>query len=609
VSVYKVPQKELAFIFDEIINYAELCNMPGFEDASRDMVDVVLPEAAKFFEDIVAPTNHETDKHPAFLKDGEVVTSPGLDPIYRQMVEAGWCCLNGDSNYGGAGFPSVVDLAVQEMLQTANCGFSLLPMLTRGVVHALNQYGSDEQKETYLGNLISGAWSGTMNLTEPQAGSDLSAVKTKAILNGDHYLISGQKIYITWGDHSCADNIIHLVLARRPDAPEGNQGISLFLVPKFLVNADGSLGQRNDVKPVGVEHKLGIHSSPTCTLAFGDNGGAVGYLVGEENKGLQCMFTMMNNARLSVGHQGVSLGERAYQQAVAYATDRVQGRAPGVEGRAAIIHHSDVKRMLMQMRALTEGGRAMSYYAIAAEDRSSHHPDEQVRVQSAQMVELLTPLVKGWCTEVAMESTSLGVQVHGGMGFIEETGAAQHMRDARILPIYEGTNGIQALDFIGRKCLRDGGQVVKVLLAEMQVTVDQLAAAHGGVVNLRNRLRHAIEQCQEALNFVLENSSDSQGIAYNFMMLYGNTVSYWLLVKLAAAAQDRLAAGETDRFYNQKIATAEFFSTQILPRNSGFLAALVLGALSRQIFCRPRSVIMALSLGLWDSSHISLAKV
>ena len=578
MSVYKVPQKELAFIFDEIINYAEICNMPGFEDASRDMVDVVLPEAAKFFEDIVAPTNHETDKHPAFLKDGEVVTSPGLDPIYRQMVEAGWCCLNGDSNYGGAGFPSVVDLAVQEMLQTANCGFSLLPMLTRGVVHALNQYGSDEQKETYLGNLISGAWSGTMNLTEPQAGSDLSAVKTKAILNGDHYLISGQKIYITWGDHSCADNIIHLVLARRPDAPEGNQGISLFLVPKFLVNADGSLGQRNDVKPVGVEHKLGIHSSPTCTLAFGDNGGAVGYLVGEENKGLQCMFTMMNNARLSVGHQGVSLGERAYQQAVAYATDRVQGRAPGVEGRAAIIHHSDVKRMLMQMRALTEGGRAMSYYAIAAEDRSSHHPDEQVRVQSAQMVELLTPLVKGWCTEVAMESTSLGVQVHGGMGFIEETGAAQHMRDARILPIYEGTNGIQALDFIGRKCLRDGGQVVKVLLAEMQVTVDQLAAAHGSVVNLRNRLRHSIEQCQEALNYVLENSSDSQGIAYNFMMLYGNTVSYWLLVKLAAAAQDRLTAGETDRFYNQKIATAEFFSTQILPRNSGFLATLVLGA-------------------------------
>lgn len=578
MSVYKVPQKELSFIFDEIIHYSEHCTMPGFEEASRDMVDVVLPEAAKFFEDIVAPTNHESDKHPAFLKDGEVVTSPGLDPIYRQMVDAGWCCLNGDSRYGGAGFPSVVDLAVQEMLQTANVGFSLLPMLTRGVVHALGQYGSDEQKETYLGNLISGTWSGTMNLTEPQAGSDLSAVKTKAVFNGDHYLISGQKIYITWGDHRCADNIIHLVLARRPDAPEGNQGISLFLVPKFLVNADGSLGERNDVKPVGVEHKLGIHSSPTCTLAFGDNGGAVGYLVGEENKGLQCMFTMMNNARLSVGHQGVSVSERAYQQAVGYAQDRVQGRATGVEGRAAIIHHPDVKRMLMQMRALTEAGRAMSFYAIAAEDRSSHHPDAQVRAESAQLVEVMTPLVKGWCTEVAMESTSLGVQVHGGMGFIEETGAAQHMRDARILPIYEGTNGIQALDFIGRKCLRDGGQAVQLLLADMDATVAQLASAQDCILTLRTRLQHAIEQCRDALSYVLENSSDSQGIAYNFMMMYGNAVSYWLLVKLAAAAQNRLDSGETDRFYKQKIATAEFFSTQILPRNSGFLVTLMSGS-------------------------------
>ena len=578
MSVYKVPQKELSFIFDEIIHYSEHCTMPGFEEASRDMVDVVLPEAAKFFEDIVAPTNHESDKHPAFLKDGEVVTSPGLDPIYRQMVDAGWCCLNGDSRYGGAGFPSVVDLAVQEMLQTANVGFSLLPMLTRGVVHALGQYGSDEQKETYLGNLISGAWSGTMNLTEPQAGSDLSAVKTKAVFNGDHYLISGQKIYITWGDHRCADNIIHLVLARRPDAPEGNQGISLFLVPKFLVNADGSLGERNDVKPVGVEHKLGIHSSPTCTLAFGDNGGAVGYLVGEENKGLQCMFTMMNNARLSVGHQGVSVSERAYQQAVGYAQDRVQGRAAGVEGRAAIIHHPDVKRMLMQMRALTEAGRAMSFYAIAAEDRSSHHPDAEVRAESAQLVEVMTPLVKGWCTEVAMESTSLGVQVHGGMGFIEETGAAQHMRDARILPIYEGTNGIQALDFIGRKCLRDGGQAVRLLLADMDTTVAQLASAQGRILTLRSRLLQSIEQCRKALTYVLENSSDSQGIAYNFMMMYGNAVSYWLLVKLAAAAQNRLNSGETDRFYSQKIATAEFFSTQILPRNSGFLVTLMSGS-------------------------------
>jgi alkylation response protein AidB-like acyl-CoA dehydrogenase len=472
----------------------------------------------------------------------------------------------------------VVDLAVQEMLQSANVGFSLLPMLTRGVVHALGLYGTDEQKETYLGNLISGAWSGTMNLTEPQAGTDLSAVKTKAVFNGDHYLISGQKIYITWGDHGCADNIIHLVLARRPDAPEGNQGISLFLVPKFLVNPDGSLGERNDVKAVGVEHKLGIHSSPTCTLAFGDNGGAVGYLVGEENKGLQAMFTMMNNARLSVGHQGVAVGERAYQQAVSYAQDRLQGRAAGVEGRAAIIHHPDVKRMLMQMRALTEAGRAMSYYAIAAEDRSSHHPDAAVREENAQLVELLTPLVKGWCTEMAMESTSLGVQVHGGMGFIEETGAAQHMRDARILPIYEGTNGIQALDFIGRKCLRDGGQVVQRLLADMQATVGQLDTADGTIALLAQRLQQAIDQCREALSYVLANAEESGGIAYHFAMMYGNTVSYWLLVKLAAAAQQRIDAGENDRFFEQKIVTANFFSTQILPRNKACLESVVSGA-------------------------------
>ncbi len=578
MSVYKVPQKELAFIFDEIIHYSDIASLPGFEDAGRDMVDVVLPEAARFFEEIVAPTNPEGDKHPAVLKDGEVITSPGLDPIYRQMVEAGWCCLNGDSRYGGAGFPSVVDLAVQEMLQSANVGFSLLPMLTRGVVHALGLYGTDEQKETYLGNLISGAWSGTMNLTEPQAGTDLSAVKTKAVFNGDHYLISGQKIYITWGDHGCADNIIHLVLARRPDAPEGNQGISLFLVPKFLVNPDGSLGERNDVKAVGVEHKLGIHSSPTCTLAFGDNGGAVGYLVGEENKGLQAMFTMMNNARLSVGHQGVAVGERAYQQAVSYAQDRLQGRAAGVEGRAAIIHHPDVKRMLMQMRALTEAGRAMSYYAIAAEDRSSHHPDAAVREENAQLVELLTPLVKGWCTEMAMESTSLGVQVHGGMGFIEETGAAQHMRDARILPIYEGTNGIQALDFIGRKCLRDGGQVVQRLLADMQATVGQLDTADGTIALLAQRLQQAIDQCREALSYVLANAEESGGIAYHFAMMYGNTVSYWLLVKLAAAAQQRIDAGENDRFFEQKIVTANFFSTQILPRNKACLESVVSGA-------------------------------
>ena len=572
MSVYRVPQKELSFIFEELVCYEEHCKMPGYEEATSDMVDAILPEAAKFFEEIVAPTNWEADVQPAHLKDGLVVTAPMLDGVYKQMVEAGWCCLSGDSKYGGAGFPGVIDVAVQEMLQSANMGFSLLPMLTRGVIHALNLYGTEEQKTTYLEHLISGVWSGTMNLTEPQAGTDLSAVKTKAVPAGDHYRVSGQKIYITWGDHELAENVIHLVLARLPDAPAGNHGISLFLVPKYLINADGSLGDANDVKAVGVEHKLGIHSSPTCTMAFGEDGGAVGYLVGPLNQGLVCMFSMMNNARLSVGHQGIGVGERAYQQAVAYASDRVQGKVQGHDGNAPIINHPDVKRMLMQMRALTEAGRAMSFFTIAAEDRSHHHTDADQRAADAQLVEVMTPLVKGWCTEVSMESTSLGVQVHGGMGFIEETGAAQHMRDARILPIYEGTNGIQALDFVGRKCLRDGGETISRLLVDMQSTVDSPAAADSSVQHLA--LATTVEQCQQALAYVLSHSEKSSSLAYSLMMLFGNSISFWLLMKLAISAQGRIDQGASDPFYGQKIKTANFFAGQILPRNLSYLASI-----------------------------------
>ena len=577
MTAYKVPQKEMFFIFEELVNYAQHCTMPGYEDAGMDMVEAVVPEAARFFEQVVAPTNWESDINPAHLKDDKVVTAPALADAYKQMVEGGWCCLSGDQAYDGAGLPGVIDVAVQEMLQSANMGFSLLPMLSRGVIHALNLYGTDEQKDTYLAKLISGSWSGTMNLTEPQAGTDLSAVKSKAVPNGDHYLVSGQKIYITWGDHELTENVIHLVLARLPDAPAGNHGISLFLVPKFLINADGSLGERNDVAPVGVEHKLGIHSSPTCTMAFGEKGGAVGYLVGPLNQGLMCMFSMMNNARLSVGHQGIGVGERAYQQAVAYASDRVQGKVAGVEGNAPIIHHPDVKRMLMQMRALTEAGRAMSFYTIAAEDRSHHHADEAQRTADAQLVEIMTPLVKGWCTEVSMESTSLGVQVHGGMGFIEETGAAQHMRDARILPIYEGTNGIQALDFIGRKCLRDGGEVLMVLLNDMAATANLAESSAAPLKPLLSALQQAVNQCHEALDYVKANADRSQYIAYNFLMLFGNSVSYWLMLKLAVAAQGHLDRGSSDRFYSQKIATTDFFASQILSRNSGYLNAVTSG--------------------------------
>jgi alkylation response protein AidB-like acyl-CoA dehydrogenase len=578
MTIYKVPQQELTFILEHLVNYSELCRMPGFEDASEDMVAAILPEAAKFFEQVVAPTNWPSNTQPAYLQNNQVITSPALDGVYQQMVEAGWCSLSGATEFGGAGFPVVIDAVVQEMLQSANVGFSLLPTLTRGVIHALNLYGSDQQKQRYLQQLISGNWSGTMNLTEPQAGSDLSAVKTKAVPSGDHYLISGQKIYITWGDHEQAENIIHLVLARLPDAPEGNQGISLFLVPKYLINEDGSIGERNDVKAVGVEHKLGIHSSPTCTLAFGDNGGAIGYLVGPLNQGLMCMFSMMNHARLAVGHQGVSVGERAYQQALDYASQRVQGAVQGVEGRAPIIHHPDVKRMLLQMRALTEAGRAMSLATMAAEDISTHHPQSEVRSRNALRVEVMTPLIKGWCTEMAMETTSLGVQVHGGMGFIEETGAAQHMRDARILPIYEGTNGIQALDFIGRKCLRDQGEGIRQLLADMSQTIKSKTYQTDLSNSLIAGLQMALGQCQTALDHVLKQKQKAPFVAYQFMMLFGNSVAYWQLVILACAAAVKIQSGDKDSFLQQKLATAQFYRTQILPRNQAHLDAILADA-------------------------------
>jgi alkylation response protein AidB-like acyl-CoA dehydrogenase len=584
MSVYKAPVEEFSFILEELIGYATHSQLPGYEDVGSDMLQAIMPEAAKFFEQVVAPTNSVADAQMTHLVDGEVVTAPVLDGVYEQMIEAGWCGLSGATQYGGAGFPGVVDVVVQEMLQSANMGLSLLPLLSRGVIHALDLYGSDELKDCYLENLVTGVWSGTMNLTESQAGSDLSAVQVKAVPHEDHYLVSGQKIYITWGDHKQVQNVIHLVLARLPDAPAGNHGISLFLVPKFLVNSDGSLGQRNDVKAVGVEHKLGIHCSPTCTMAFGDNGGAVGYLVGPENQGLRCMFSMMNNARLSVGHQGVSVGERAYQQAVDYAAQRVQGRVQGVDGRAPIIHHADVKRMLLQMRAQVEAGRVLSIYTIAEEDRSKHHADQSVRESSARAVEILTPLVKGWCTEVSMEVTSLGVQVHGGMGFIEETGAAQHMRDARILPIYEGTNGIQALDFVGRKCLGDGGDGLRALLNEMSGTAESSGAESIQLTLVLEALRNAVAQCRDALAHVLAHPEKSQYLAYNFMMLFGASISYWLMVKLAIAAQRHIDAGDANRFYIQKVATTEFFATQVLNRNASYLGGVLAGVESFDVF-------------------------
>ncbi|MDC3105967.1 acyl-CoA dehydrogenase family protein [Gammaproteobacteria bacterium] len=575
MSAYKAPLNEFIFILKHLVNYDAHAELPGYEEVGMEMVEAILPEAAKFFENIIAPTNLETDQQGTRLNDGEVEIAPVIKGLGAQMSQAGWTGLGGSKDYDGSGFPGVVDLAVQEMLQSANMSLSLLPLLTKGVIHALSLYGTDLQKQLFLTHLTKGSWSGTMNLTEPQAGSDLSTIKCKAVPNDDHYLITGQKIYITWGEHDQTENIIHLVLARLPDAPEGTQGISMFLVPKYLVNPDGSLGRRNDVKVAGIEKKLGIHGSPTCTMIYGDNGGAVGYLVGPENKGLMCMFSMMNNARLSVGHQGVAVGERAYQQAVSFAEQRLQGQSADAEGRSPIIHHPDVKRMLHTMRALTEGGRAMSFYTIAAEDRSKHRPLGHEDSLDLQIVEVMTPLVKGWCTEASMEITSLGVQVHGGMGFVEETGAAQYMRDARILPIYEGTNGIQALDFVGRKSLRDGGEALSKLINEMRLDCQKYSEMGGDLGQLLKLLRKTISQCQQALDHLLSSPGKASYVAFNQMMLFGNSVAYWLLTKLAFCALTQINNGSSERYLFQKISTAKFFASQILTRNASYLDGIL----------------------------------
>ena len=575
MSAYKAPLNEFMFLLKHLVNYDSHAELPGYEEVGMEMVEAILPEAAKFFENIIAPTNLETDQQGTRLNDGEVQIAPVIKGLGAQMSQAGWTGLGGSKDYDGSGFPGVVDLAVQEMLQSANMSLSLLPLLTKGVIHALSLYGTDLQKQLFLTHLTNGSWSGTMNLTEPQAGSDLSTIKCKAVPNDDHYLLTGQKIYITWGEHDQTENIIHLVLARLPDAPEGTQGISMFLVPKYLVNSDGSLGRRNDVKVAGIERKLGIHGSPTCTMIYGDNGGAVGYLVGPENKGLMCMFSMMNNARLSVGHQGVAVGERAYQQAVSFAEQRLQGQSADAEGRSPIIHHPDVKRMLHTMRALTEGGRAMSFFTIAAEDRSKHRPFGHEDSFDLQIVEVMTPLVKGWCTEASMEITSLGVQVHGGMGFVEETGAAQYMRDARILPIYEGTNGIQALDFVGRKSLRDGGEALSKLINEMRLDCQKYSEMGGDLGQLLELLTKTISQCEQALDHLLSSPEKASYVAFNQMMLFGNSVAYWLLTKLAFSALTQINNGSSERYLFQKISTAKFFASQILTRNASYLDGIL----------------------------------
>ena len=582
MTTYSAPLDDIKFLLNNVLEMPSISKLPGFEDATPDMVDAILNEAARFYGEVLAPTNKLADSQGSRLDGDRVVTAPALDGIYKQIVNAGWPGLTGSRDFGGQGLPMLLSVAIDEMSQSANMAFSLCPMLTKGVVTALNIYGSSDQKKMYLSNLISGAWSGTMNLTEPQAGSDLSAVKTKATLNGDHYLLSGQKIYITWGDHDFTDNIIHLVLARTPGAPEGVKGISLFIVPKFLINDNGEAGERNDVRCVGIEHKLGIHASPTCTLSFGEKDGAIGYLIGDENQGLVYMFAMMNEARLAVGLQGISVSERAYQQAVYFAKERVQGSTPDNKN-TTIIHHPDVRRMLMTMRALIESGRALTYSAFMHEDYMHKSDNKERKTYHQRRIDLLTPLVKGWCTENSVEITSLGLQIHGGMGFIEETGAAQHMRDARILPIYEGTNGIQALDLVGRKLSRDKGKAAIELLEDLSLIVRDSRVAKLEV--LANSLEASLAACKEAITILLTEGKQDWTIpcasAFNVMMLMGGTAAGAMLAKSAIVASNLNDKSSGNAIFNKnKILTAIFYAEQVMPRNTAYLEAIRAGSKS-----------------------------
>ncbi len=567
---YIAPVRDMEFVINEIAGLDAVAALPGYEDATGDMVQAILEQAGKLATEVFSPLNPIGDAAGTRVENGVVVSPTGYAEAYRQFVDNGWQGLAKSPEFDGQGLPFLVHSAVAEMWYASNMAFALCPLLTSGAIEAIETHATEELRNIYLPKLVSGEWSGTMNLTEPQAGTDLAAIKTRAEREGDHYRIFGQKIYITWGEHELSDNIVHLVLARLPDAPPGVKGISLFLVPKYLVDADGGKGERNDLRVVSVESKMGIHSSPTCVMSYGDEGGAIGYLVGEEHEGLACMFTMMNNARLEVGMQGVAISERAYQRAVAFAKERVQGVARGHSERSTIIHHPDVRRMLMQMRAITEAGRALAYYASAQTDLAERSESADDRKCYQRRVDLLIPIVKGWCTEMAQEVTYLGVQVHGGMGFIEETGAAQHSRDARILTIYEGTTGIQALDLMGRKILRDNGGAIGDLIAELRAFGDELDADDAEFGALARRFAPAVAAFAEATDWYLAQAADDpdlgSAVGVDFMLMAGNVAGAWLLGRAALAARRHRDAGSSDAFFAHKIKTAVFFAERILPR-------------------------------------------
>jgi len=573
MSTYAAPLKDMRFAIKELAGLSEVSALPGHGDVNPELVEAVLGEAAKFAQEVLDPLNRQGDKQGAQLADGKVTAPKGFKEAYRKFIAAGWNGLGGEPQYGGQGLPHLIATPVQEIWKSANMALCLAPMLTSGVLEALKAHASQEQKKTYLGKLTSGEWAGTMNLTEPQAGSDLSAVRTRAVREGDHYRIRGTKIFITWGEHDMTDNIVHLVLARTPDAPEGVKGISLFIVPKFLPQPDGTPGERNDVKCVSIEHKLGIHASPTCVLAYGDEKGAIGYLVGEENRGLEYMFTMMNHARLAVGVEGLAIGERAYQHALEYARTRVQGREIGQRSgdRVTIIHHPDVRRMLMSMRAQNEAMRALAYFAAATLDKARRHPDPAEKRRSQGLLDLLTPIVKGWCTEQGVEVASTGIQVHGGMGFIEETGATQYLRDARITTIYEGTTGIQANDLVGRKVGFEKGATALAVIGAMRKIAAQLDAVEGTPHTLRGNLTECIDGLEKATQWIVDTFPGDPkavaAVAVPYLKLFGTVAGGWMMARAALVAQEKLKQPDADRdFLQAKLATARFYAEHELPR-------------------------------------------
>lgn len=588
---YQAPIDDIRFVLHELAGLRDVLALPGFEEISIDLVDAVLQENARFAEQAIAPLNKVGDVSHPVLTNGNVKTSPGFKEAFKEFAEAGWQGLNHSAELGGQGLPKLLAAPASENLNAAGLAFSLCPLLTDGVIEALAEVGSSEQKALFVPPLIEGRWTGTMNLTEPQAGSDLAQVATRAVPQEDGtYRLSGQKIFITYGEHDMADNILHLVLARTPEAPKGVKGISLFIVPKFLVEQDGTLGKRNDVWCASLEEKLGIHGSPTAVLLYGaGNGdvgeGAVGHLVGKENEGLKYMFIMMNAARYAVGIQGVAVSEAVLQRAVAYAHERVQGQAiQGSDGPVTIAHHPDVQRMLLTMRALTEGSRALAYVAATANDISRHHPDEAVRNENKALYEYFVPVVKGFSTETSLEVASLGIQVHGGMGFIEETGVAQFYRDARILPIYEGTTAIQANDFIGRKVLRDEGTVAAALVLQMRATLADVKAVQGpdadGFALIARHLESAIDAYEQATQFVLGNTRQLEATflgSVPYLMLAGTVHAGWQMARAALACARQTQEGRSTDFHTKKLATCVAYAAYVLPRTSSYGASILEG--------------------------------